>query len=303
MRFQATADSLERGFKVPSLGAHMSIAGGIHLAFDRLKEIQGNALQIFTTNHRQWRSGKLSPEAIGLFKSRWGQTGGIPVASHGIYLVNLAARDELILSRSITALAEELMRCAALGIKYLTMHPGAHLGEGTEAGLIHFVKNLDRAIEASRVESVSILIENTAGQGSSLGSTFEEISFILTNSGFGKTMGVCYDTAHGFGAGYDIRDEEAYSLTLSRFDETIGIDRLRFFHLNDSKRELGSRVDRHEHIGKGKIGLNGFRLLLNDPRFRDHPMVLETPKGKDLKEDKENMRVLRSLIRSGDQSR
>ena len=300
---QATADGLERGFKVPSLGAHMSIAGGIHLAFDRLKEIQGNALQIFTTNHRQWRSGKLSPEAIELFKSRWEQTGGIPVASHGIYLVNLAARDELILSRSITALAEELMRCAALGIEYLTMHPGAHLGEGTEAGLIHFVKNLDRAIETSRVESVSILIENTAGQGSSLGSTFEEISFILTNSGFGKTMGVCYDTAHGFAAGYDMRDEEAYSLTLSRFDEAIGIDRLRFFHLNDSKRELGSRVDRHEHIGKGKIGLDGFRPLLNDPRFRDHPMVLETPKGKDLKEDKENMRVLRSLIRSGDQSR
>ena len=178
------------------------------------------------------------------------------------------------------------------------MHPGAHLGEGPEAGLIHFVENLDRAIEASRVDSVSVLIENTAGQGSSLGSRFEEISFILTNSGFGKTMGVCYDTSHGFAAGYDMRDEDAYSLTLSRFDEAIGIDRLRFFHLNDSKRELGSRVDRHEQIGKGKIGLNGFRLLLNDPRFSDHPMVLETPKGKDLKEDKENMRVLGPLNRT-----
>ncbi len=285
---------------MPELGAHMSIAGGIHLAFDRLDEIHGNAMQIFTTNHRQWRSGKLTPQAIELFKSRWEKTGAIPVASHAVYLINLAARDELLISRSIAAFAEELMRCAALGIKYLVLHPGAHLGDGPEAGLIHFTKNLDRAIEASGVESVSVLIENTAGQGSSLGSSFEQISFILTNSEFGKTMGVCYDTSHGFAAGYDIRDEGACSLTLSRFDEAIGIDRLRFFHLNDSKRELGSRVDRHEHIGKGKIGLNGFRLLLNDPRFRNHPMVLETPKGKDLKEDKENMRVLRSLMESDD---
>ena len=131
---QATADSLERGFKVPNLGAHMSIAGGIHLAFDRLKEIQGNAMQIFTANHRQWRSGRTQPRAIELFKSRWEQTGGIPVASHDIYLINLAARDELILSKSVTAFAEELKRCAALGIKYLIMHPGAHLGEGAGTG-------------------------------------------------------------------------------------------------------------------------------------------------------------------------
>ncbi|MGA3113599.1 MAG: deoxyribonuclease IV [Syntrophobacteraceae bacterium] len=283
---------------MPYLGAHMSIAGGMHLAFERLKEIRGSALQIFTTNHRQWRSDKLSPLTIELFKYRWKQNGGIQVAAHGIYLINLAARDKLVLSRSISALAEELVRCANLGIQYLIMHPGAHLGEGTEAGLIRFVENLDRAIETSGVESVSVLIENTAGQGSSLGSSFEEINFILRNSRFGETMGVCYDTSHGFAAGYDMRDEEAYRFTLSKFDGAIGIGRLRFFHLNDSKRELGSRVDRHEHIGKGKIGLNGFRLLLNDPRFRDHPMVLETPKGKDLKEDKENMGVLRSLLES-----
>ena len=283
---------------MPYLGAHMSIAGGIHLAFDRLDEIQGSALQIFTTNHRQWRLGELSPRAIELFKHRWEQNGGIPVAAHDIYLINLAATDELILSRSVATFAEELARCARLGIQYLIMHPGAHLGHGTEPGLIRFVENLDRAIETSGVESVSVLIENTAGQGSSLGSSFEEINFILGNSRYGETMGVCYDTSHGFAAGYDMRDEDAYGLTISRFDQAIGIGRLRFFHLNDSKRELGARVDRHEHIGKGKIGLNGFRLLLNDPRFRDHPMVLETPKGKDLKEDKENMGVLRSLLES-----
>ncbi len=279
------------------LGAHMSIAGGIHLAFDRLEQIHGNALQIFTANHRQWHAGRLSPQAIELFKVRWEESESIPAAAHDSYLINLAATDELILSKSIAAFAEELMRCDVLGMHYLIMHPGAHLGAGVEAGLIRLVKNLDRSIEASRVDSVSILIENTAGQGSSLGSSFEEIGFILKNSRFGETMGVCYDTCHGFAAGYDIRDERVYNLTISKFDEQIGIDRLRFFHLNDSKRELGSRVDRHEHIGKGEIGLDGFRLLLNDPKFHEHPMVLETPKGKDLKEDKENMLVLRSLIR------
>ena len=280
---------------MPYLGAHMSIAGGIHLAFDRLGEIQGSALQIFTTNHRRWRPDTLGAREIELFKTRWEESGRPPVAAHDIYLINLAAGDEPVLSMSIAAFAEELKRCSALGIPYLIMHPGSHIGEGTERGLASFVENLDRAIEISGVESVRVLIENTAGQGSNLGSSFEEIGFILRNSGFGKTMGVCYDTSHGFAAGYDMRSEEAYGRTMSKFDEAIGIDRLRFFHLNDSKRELGSRVDRHEHIGKGKIGLNGFRLLLNDPRFEDCPMVLETPKGKDLKEDRQNMGVLRSL--------
>ncbi|MGC9967178.1 MAG: deoxyribonuclease IV [Syntrophobacteraceae bacterium] len=280
------------------LGAHMSIAGGMHLAFDRLGQIRGNALQIFTANQRRWLSGKLDDPAIELFKSRWEQSGWIPVAAHASYLINLAALDRQILSRSIDAFAEELMRCDNLGIRYLIMHPGAHVGAGVEAGLIGLVKNLDRSIEVSGVESVSVLIENTAGQGSSLGSSFEEIGFILQNSRFGETMGVCYDTSHGFAAGYDMGDERAYKLTISKFDETIGIGRIAYFHVNDSARELGSRVDRHEHIGKGKIGLNGFMLMLNDPGFHDLPMVLETPKGKDLEEDKTNMGVLRSLMRN-----
>jgi deoxyribonuclease-4 len=276
----------------------MSIAGGMHLAFDRLSQIRGDALQIFTANHRRWLTGNLDVPAIELFRSRWEKSGWVPVASHDSYLINLAAADPLILSSSIDAFAEELMRCDALGIRYLIMHPGAHVGVGVEAGLLNLVKNLDRSIEASGVESVSVLIENTAGQGSSLGSSFEEAAFILQNSRFGETMGVCYDTSHGFAAGYDMRDEPAYNLTMSKFDKTIGIGRIMFFHLNDSARDLGSRVDRHAHIGKGKIGLNGFRLLLNDPRFRDLPMVLETPKGKDLREDKINMEVLRSIMRS-----
>jgi deoxyribonuclease-4 len=165
-----------------------------------------------------------------------------------------------------------------------------------EAGLERFVENMDRAITRSKTSTVMVLIENTAGQGTNLGSTFEEISFIISESQYGDGLGVCFDTSHAFAAGYDIRTRVTYEDTLSKFDQIIGLGRLKFFHINDSKRPLDSRVDRHEHIGEGEIGLAGFRLLLNDPRFRQHPMVLETPKGKELKEDKENLRVLRSLI-------
>jgi deoxyribonuclease-4 len=165
-----------------------------------------------------------------------------------------------------------------------------------EAGLERFVHNLDSAISLSRTRTVSVLIETTAGQGTNLGSSFEEISFILRQSKYRDRLGVCFDTSHAFAAGYDLRTPETYDATFSLFDQIIGLPRLKFFHLNDSKRPLGSRVDRHQHIGKGEIGLEGFRLLLNDPRFRQHPMVLETPKGKDLKEDKRNLKVLRSLI-------
>ncbi|MFZ2445815.1 MAG: deoxyribonuclease IV [Syntrophobacteraceae bacterium] len=281
---------------MPLLGAHMSIAGGIHLAFDRLGEVRGEALQIFTKNQRQWKENTLSPEAIDLFRTKREEAGRIPVATHDGYLINLAAPDPALSAKSIGAFAEELRRCAALGIPYLITHPGAHVGDGVEKGLERLVKNLDRALDLSETESVSVLIENTAGQGSSLGSSFEQIKFILENSIHSKALGVCFDTCHGFAAGFDISSEEAYRNTMGRFDKVIGLDRLKFFHLNDSKKGLGLRVDRHEHIGKGAIGLEGFRLLLNDPRFLNHPMVLETPKGKDLAEDKENLRVLRSLI-------
>jgi len=281
---------------LPLLGAHMSIAGGVQLAFDRLKEVRGDALQIFTTNHRQWKAASLTSRAIDLFKTKKDEAGGISVASHAIYLINLATSDSEIAGKSIIAFAEELRRCDALGIGYVIMHPGAHVGEGFEQGLERFVTNLDLAIEEAATETVSVLIEITAGQGSSLGSNFEQISFMLQTSKYGGTMGVCYDTCHAFAAGYDIRTKEAYNSTIEQFDTIIGLDRLKFFHLNDSKKGLLSRVDRHEHIGKGAIGLEGFRLLLNDPRFRYHPMVLETPKGKDLAEDKENLKVLHSLI-------
>jgi len=281
---------------MPLLGAHMSIAGGLHLAFDRLREVGGRALQVFTKNERQWASPALSEESVRRFRESWRANGHIPVAVHDTYLINLAASDTVKLEKSVHVFAEELQRTERLEIEYLIMHPGSHVGQGVEAGLERFVSNLDQALVLSGTSRVTVLIETTAGQGSSLGSTFEELATILSASHFGGRLGVCFDTCHAFAAGYDIRTEASYRETFSRLDDLIGLDRLKFFHLNDSKRSLGSHVDRHEHIGKGAIGLAGFRLLLNDPRFRHHPMVLETPKGKDLQEDRENLRVLRSLL-------
>ena len=281
---------------MPLLGAHMSIAGGLHLAFARIQEVQGEALQIFLSNQRQWHTVPLTSQMVEDFRQQWKENDFMPVAAHDSYLINLAAPDPTTLEKSVAAFADELQRAAALGIPFLITHPGSHRGEGVEAGLERFVENMDRAITRSKTSTVMVLIENTAGQGTNLGSTFEEISFIISESQYADGLGVCFDTSHAFAAGYDIRTRVTYEDTLSTFDQIIGLERLKFFHINDSKRPLDSRVDRHEHIGEGEIGLAGFRLLLNDPRFRQHPMVLETPKGKDLKEDKENLRVLRSLI-------
>ena len=281
---------------MPLLGAHMSIAGGLHLAFTRIRKVKGEALQIFLSNQRQWRTPPLTSEMIEDFRLQWQKNKQMVVAAHDSYLVNLAAPDQTLAAKSVAAFADELQRAAILGIPFLITHPGSHRGEGVEAGLERFVVNMDRAITQSETSTVTILIENTAGQGTNLGSTFEEIAFILNASQYGEGLGVCFDTSHAFAAGYDIRTRTTYEHTFSKFDQIIGLERLKFFHLNDSKRPLGSRVDRHQHIGKGEIGLAGFRLLLNDPRFQQHPMVLETPKGKKLEEDKKNLRVLRSLI-------
>lgn len=281
---------------MPLLGAHMSIAGGLHLAFTRIRKVKGEALQIFLRNQRQWKSPPLTSEMIEVFRLEWEKNQRIVVAAHDSYLINLAAPDQTTVEQSVSAFTDELVRAAALQIPFLITHPGSHRGLGVQAGLKRFVRNLDSAITLSRTSTVSILIETTAGQGTNLGSQFEEIAFILSESQYGDRLGVCFDTSHAFAAGYDLRTPETYEETLSLFDRVVGLQRLKFFHLNDSKRPLASRVDRHEHIGKGEIGLEGFRLLLNDPRFQNHPMVLETPKGKDLKEDKANLKTLRSLI-------
>jgi len=280
---------------MPLLGAHESVAGGLHLAFDRIKKVGGDSLQIFTRNQRQWRPAPLKPEEIDAFKEAHEKSGKMIVASHGSYLVNLATAKDDLLEKSVDALVLELQRCDQLAIPYVVLHPGSHGGAGVEVGLERFVKGLDRAIETGDV-GVKVLLETTAGQGTGLGSSFEELAFVLQNSKYPELLGVCVDTCHIFAAGYELRTEDGYNATIIALEKTVGLDNVLFFHLNDSKKELGSRVDRHEHIGKGAIGLSGFQNLLNDSRFKGLPMTLETPKSEKLVEDRENLRILRSLL-------
>jgi len=281
---------------MPYLGAHMSISGGLYKAIQRIQKVGGRALQIFSKNQRQWRAPFLTEESIQAFKEEWQKWGGYPVAVHTSYLINLAAKNKDILKKSISAFADELRRAALLGIPFVITHPGSHGGEGVKTGLKKVVQSLDRSLELSETTEVMILLETTAGQGTNLGASFEELAFILEKSKYQETLGVCVDTAHVFAAGYDLRTPKAYAQTFDLLEKNIGLERIRFFHLNDSKTGLGSRKDRHEHIGQGQIGLAGFKLLLNDPRFQEHPMALETPKDKDLLEDIENLKVLNSLL-------
>ena len=282
---------------MPFLGAHMSIAGGLHRAFDRIRQVEGEALQIFTKNQRQWQSTPISDQEAAAFNKQRQRWGPFPVASHDSYLINLATHEEELAQKSIIAFADELCRAAKLAIPFVIMHPGAHMGKGIKASLRQFTTNLNAAMAlADDAQQITVLIETTAGQGSGLGSTFEEVAFIIEHSRYPERLGVCVDTCHLFAAGYDFRTPQTYRKTFSHFDRVIGLDKLKFFHLNDSKKGQGSKVDRHEHIGKGEIGLAGFKLLVNDPRFKNHPMTLETPKGKDLAEDIENLSVLRKLL-------
>lgn len=281
---------------MPYLGAHESVGKGLHRAFDRISHVGGESLQIFTRNQRQWNPKPLSEQEIRNFKAARKNQGDMIVASHASYLVNLASGKEDLRIKSTESFIGELRRCHDLAIAYIVIHPGSHGGDGVEAGLDRFVSALDQAIERAESQAM-VLLETTAGQGTSLGSRFEELAHIRNQSSFPDKIGVCLDTCHVFASGYDIRSATAYRQTMNEFDRLIGSEHLHFFHLNDSKKELGSRVDRHEHIGQGCIGLEGFRNLLNDIRFGDHPMTLETPKGEDLQEDIENLAVLRSLIK------
>lgn len=279
------------------LGSHMSISGGLHKAFERIRSVDGTALQIFTRNQRQWKIPELTDEMIEQFKKAWEDWGDYPVAAHDSYLINLASPKKDTAEKSLHAFTEEMRRCEALGIPWLVTHPGSHLGKGVDEGIERYVEKLDKAIEDSDTENVTVLLETTAGQGTNLGATFEELARMLEASEHGDRLGVCYDTCHTFAAGYDIRTEEAYKKTMDEFDRLIGTGRIGFFHLNDSKPDLGDKKDRHEHIGKGAIGKDGFRNLLNDNRFSKVGMSLETDKGDDLEEDRMNLSVLRELIK------
>lgn len=283
---------------MPLLGAHESVSGGLYRAFDHITSVGGESLQIFTRNQRQWQAPPLSKEEIRQFRDSWEEVGCMPVASHASYLINLGSGNEEQSAKSVASFAEEIRRCAQLGISWVVIHPGSHGGAGVEAGLENIVRHLDTVFEgAGDALKVKVLLETTAGQGTGLGSRFEELARVIDSSKFSDRLGVCLDTCHIFAAGYDFRTAQTYEETFSRIEKTFGVERICFFHLNDSKKDLGSKVDRHEHIGAGKIGLDGFRFLLNDPRFSGHPMSLETPKGNDLEDDRVNLSTLRSLLK------
>jgi deoxyribonuclease-4 len=271
---------------VIKLGAHMSIAGGVDRALERGASIGCDAIQIFLKNNMQWRGRKLTPGEIERFRQRT-----MPVFAHSCYLINLAAPNAGVRQRSIAALVDEIERATALDVPFIVMHPGAHLGSGETAGLKTVARSLDEAFRATRKSPVKIALETTAGQGSNLGYRVEHLDAILQISRHPSRLAVCVDTCHLFAAGYDIRTRQGYESVMKSLSRLPVVA----FHLNDSKKPLGARVDRHEHIGKGHIGLAGFRRVLRDPRWRHLPMVLETPKGEDLREDVENLRALRSL--------
>jgi deoxyribonuclease-4 len=283
---------------VPSmpLGAHMSIAGGLDQALVRGQEVGCQTIQVFTRSPRQWRPRILEDGEVERFRQKRRETGISPVVAHDCYLINLASPDEELWRRSLAVFIEELSHCQILGVPYLVMHPGSHVGAGEEAGLERIAAALDRARTETTGNDVRVLLENTAGQGTNLGSTWEQLAALLALVNDDSWLGVCFDTCHAFAAGHELRTRDGYEATWRVVDDLVGLERVEVIHLNDAKGDLGSRLDRHEHIGRGKMGSEPFRMLLNDDRFSHLPMVLETPKRPGRKDDEENLRVLRSLV-------
>lgn len=279
----------------PLLGAHMSIAGGPAKSIDRALAVGCTAMQIFVKNNMQWFANPLAEKEVREYLDH-PQRGQLrAVFGHTGYMINLGAINPEFHEKSLRALREELIRADQLELPFIVLHPGAHMGEGEEAGLAKITASLDTVFKGLPEGKCRVALETTAGQGTTLGHTFEQIAWILQNSAYPERLCVCLDTAHIFAAGYDISTEEGARETFEKFDKIIGLEHLVALHLNDSKAALGSRVDRHDHIGKGKIGVAPFRFLMRDPRFAAIPKVLETPKGKECAEDVENMAVLRGL--------
>ena len=280
----------------PLLGAHVSTAGGVASAIDRASAIGCTAMQIFVKNNMQWFAKPLGAAEVKAFREHPLRDSLRSVFGHSGYLINLAASDPAFHENSMRSLREELVRASQLGLPFLVLHPGAHMGRGIEAGLEKVVASLDAICSMIPDIETRIALETTAGQGSSLGRTFEELAFILSGCREPERFCVCIDTAHLFAAGYDLGSDKGVKRTFAQFRKLIGFERLAAIHMNDSKAASGSRVDRHEHIGKGKIGLDAFRYIMREPRFRDIPKVIETPKGREMAEDVVNLATLRSLL-------
>jgi deoxyribonuclease IV len=277
------------------LGAHMSIRGGASMAIERARSIQCTAMQIFVKNNMQWFARPLRGDEIHAFLDHVQRCELLSIFGHANYLINLAATNPQFRVNSIRALLEELTRADQLELPFLVVHPGAHLGAGEEAGLERIVESIDRVLAGLPKIKTRIALETTAGQGSCLGNEFEHLAYIVSRVREPERLCVCLDTAHVFAAGYDISSESSLHTTFREFDRVIGQDRLVAIHVNDSKTACGSRVDRHEHIGKGRIGPDAFRFIMRNRRFHKLPKVLETPKGKDLREDVMNLKTLRTL--------
>jgi deoxyribonuclease-4 len=289
---------------MPRLGAHMSVAGGLPRAVERAVVHRCDALQIFAKNASQWRGRELPPEEVREFRAKVKAAGIGPVVSHASYLINLASTNGALRRQSLDAMGDELDRAESLGLLGVVLHPGAYTIGSEAEGLALIAEALLELLGARRRGRTLILLEHTAGQGTALGATFEQLASIIATMNGHRRVGVCLDTCHLLASGYDLCSPEGYASTFKQFGRLIGFDRLKAFHLNDSKRPLGSRVDRHEHIGQGHLGLEPFRRIVNDRRFRDLPMLLETPKAEGKPTgpigvdplDEQNLNVLRNLI-------
>lgn len=279
-------------------GSHLSIAGGMHKAINEAVRLGMGTVQVFTKNQQQWVAPELKPEAVAEWGKAHKSSGFEATVSHDSYLINLASADPALWEKSVAAFAEEIRRCEVLSIPFLVTHPGAHLGTGEEAGLTRVAKGLDEAYKRNPKARTVTCLEITAGQGSSLGYKLEHLAEIMSQAKCEKKLGVCLDTAHLLAAGYDFRGKK-YGAFKKDLERTVGVSRVKVLHLNDSKKDLGTRVDRHDHIGKGFVGLDGFRPIVRDADWQSVPKILETPKGKDEESgrdwDEINLEALRGL--------
>lgn len=292
------ADNLELGEGIGmslAFGAHVSAAGGVDKAFARGEEFGMEAIQLFTKNERQWKAKPLAEDIVQRFHEERERSGIDKIVVHDSYLINLASPKDDLRAKSMEAFKDELLRCEILGIPSLVTHPGAHTGSGVEAGIATFAESMNRIHDELPDLLVQTLLETTAGQGTTLGRRFEELAAIIDQIEAKDRVGVCVDACHVFSAGYDFRTREGYEDMMAQFDAMIGVDRLKAIHLNDSKNPLASNKDRHDHIGHGEIGHEGFRHLVTDPRLVGIPGLLETEKGDDNEMDGHNLNTLRGL--------
>lgn len=280
----------------PLIGAHMSVAGGPVTGIERALAVRARTLQIFTKNANQWKAKPISEEEAAAFRDAWAASGLAPVVAHDSYLINLATPNPELRRQSVVALADELTRCEQLGVPFLVAHPGAHVGSGVLEGCDRVAASIDEARAIAPAPSVILLLETVAGQGTTLGRKFEELARMRSGVQRRDLVQFCLDTCHVHAAGYDIATAAGYEETMREFDAILGLETLRAIHLNDSKNERGSHVDRHEHIGKGKIGAAAFGRILRDQRLMAVPKILETPKGADgVVMDRRNLALLRRL--------